>query len=243
MPPRLAATGLALALVLLPAAASATRPLDTEDTGTTEQGTFELELGAEYLRADGADAWIGSVVLGFGVLANLEARVESGALLLDDASGGARGGLGDTLIGVKYRLLDEASAWPAVLLASAVRFPTAGEGLGDDDVDVVALVGIGKTFGPLTVTGNAVYRFALGDRDLDIWTLSASLELAATERLTLVAELIHAEGVARLGRAVLARGGVVYALSDSLRLDAAVAAGLTSQAPDLSVRVGLTLGF
>jgi hypothetical protein len=243
MPPRVAAMALALWLGFAPSAASAARPLDTEDTGTTEPGTFELELGGEYLGADGADAWIGSVVLSFGVLANLEVRVESGALLLDDASGGPRGGLTDTLIGVKYRLLDETSAWPAVLLASAVRFPTAGEGLGDDDVDVVALVGIGKTFGPLTVTANAAYRFALGDRDLDIWTLSASLELAATERLTLVAELFHAEGVDRFGRAVLVRGGVVYALTDSLRLDAAVAAGLTSEAPDLSLRLGLTLGF
>ena len=92
-----------------------------------------------------------------------------------------------------------------MLLASAVRFPTAGEGLGDDDVDVVALVGASKTFGPVTVTGNASYRFALGNRDLDIWTLAASLELEATERLTLVAEVVHAEGVNRAGRVALIR--------------------------------------
>ncbi len=243
MPPRLAATALALLLALWPATAWAARPLDTEDTGTTEQGRFELELGAEHERGDGTQAWIATGVLSVGVLANLEVRVESRALLLDEVSEGDRGGLGDTLAGVKYRMLDETPARPAVLLAAAVRFPTGREGLGDDDLDVLALVGASKTFGPLTVTGNAVYRFTLRDRDLDVWGLAASLEFAATERLTLVAEVVYEEGVDQAGRSALARGGVVYAVTESLRLDAAVGAGLTSEAPDLSLRLGLTLAF
>jgi len=243
MPPRVAALALALWLGLVPAAASAARPLDTEDTATTEQGRFELELGAEHVQGDGAHAWIATGVLSFGVLANLEVRVESGALLHDEAAGGPRTGLGDTLVGVKYRLLDETGAWPAVLLASAVRFPTAGEGLGDDDVDVVALVGASKTFGPLTVTGNAVYRFVLRDRDLDVWGLAVSVELPATQRLTLVAEMVYADAVGQAGRSALARAGLVYALTNRLRLDSAVGTGLISGAPDLSVRLGLTLAF
>jgi Putative MetA-pathway of phenol degradation len=240
--------GLALALWLglaptAPTVASAARPLDTEDTGTTEQGRFELELGAEHAQGDGTHAWIATGALSFGVLANLEVRVESGALLLDEASAGTRRGLGDTLLGVKYRILDETPARPAGVLAAAVRLPTAGKGLGDDDVDVVALVGASKTFGPLTLTGNVAYQFALGDRDLDVWVLAASLELATTERLTVVAEVVDTEGVDRIGRSVLARAGVVYAVTESLRLDGAVGAGLTSEAPALSVRLGLTLGF
>jgi hypothetical protein len=72
MPPRLAATALVLWLGFAPIAASATRPLDTEDTGTTEVGRFELELGVEHARAGDTQAWILTGVLSFGVLANLE---------------------------------------------------------------------------------------------------------------------------------------------------------------------------
>src|SRR5262245_61508060 len=174
MPPRVV-VGLALALWLglAPAVASAARPLDTEDTGTTEQGRFELELGAEHAQGDGTHAWIASGALSFGVLANFEVRVESSALLLHEASAGTHQGLGDTLVSVKDRILVETPAWPAVMLAAAVRLPTAGKGLGDEDVDVVALLGASKTFGPLTLTGNVAYQFALGDRDLDVWMLAA----------------------------------------------------------------------
>jgi Putative MetA-pathway of phenol degradation len=140
-----------LAPVTTGGVAWAARPLDTEDTGTTREGGVELELGAEYVHADRVHAGAATAVLSVGILEDLDIRAESAALFLDVAGEDARDGLGDTRVGVKYRLVDEAGARPAVALVTAVRLPTADPGLGDEDVDVQLLLAVGRTVGAATL--------------------------------------------------------------------------------------------
>ena len=156
---RVAAVLLAIAL---PTAAGAALPLDTEDTGTTER--VEVEVATFYQSAPDGDSGDLAVAVNVGLLGNLEVSA-AGTLAVDDpADGGARGGLGDSLLGVKYRFLDEAAPWPALLARVTLQVPTGDEtrGLGEGDVVVGLLLAASRTLGPVTLTGNAGYTIATG---------------------------------------------------------------------------------
>lgn len=145
---------LVVAAILTAVPARAGRPLDTEDTGTVPAGSAEVELGIEHTRDD------------------------------DDLLWAARAGIGDAVLGAKYRLRDESEAAPAVLAAVAVRLPTgdADRGLGLPGADITMLAVVGKRWGPLTLHGNAGYTIVSADRGADAWRLAASAEWAAGAR-------------------------------------------------------------
>lgn len=221
------------------------RPLDTEDTGTVEPGRLELQLGGELTTGPDHRAWELRGVLGVGVVTGLEVRVEVPLLLIDPDQGGSHGGLGDGLLGIKYRVLDEGEARPAVLTALVLRLPTGSErrGLGAPGEDVQLLLVASKAFGPVTLTANAGYTLVTDDRDQDAWTLAASVEYELTKAWTLVGEIVRTLVTHQAADQAVARVGMVHALSERVRLDAAVGLGLTRESPDLSVRLGVTLGF
>jgi hypothetical protein len=131
-------TVLVVALALAPTPVWAGRPLDTEDTGTVEPGKAELEVSGDFARNPEDRTWFAKGVLSVGVLPRLEVRIESVLLSLEPHEGRRRDGIGDSLVGLKYRLLDEADTVPAVLGALTVRLPTGDEdrGLGAEEVDV-----------------------------------------------------------------------------------------------------------
>jgi Putative MetA-pathway of phenol degradation len=230
-------------LLLVAAPVEAARPLDTEDTGTVEPGAVQLELSGTFARGDSIDAWLVLAKLATGVVPRLEASVQASFLALDFPDGHGEAGLSDTFVRVKYRLLDETPSLPALLGTVELRLPTgdAERGLGLDDVDVAPLAVASKTLGPVTVFANAGYRFTLRDRDFDAWLLSAAIEYPVARALSVVAELVSdlATTSAR-DDIVLVRTGLVYGLTDRLKLDGAVAFGLTRRTPDVIVTVGIT---
>lgn len=236
---------LALVLVLGPAPAWAGRPLDTEDTGTVEPGKAELELSADYTKNPEDNTWGLKGVLGFGVLPRLEARVESALLLVDPDDQRSRAGIGDSLFGVKYRLLDEAEALPAVLGALTLRLPTGDDdrGLGDEDVDVGLLAVVSRAFGPLTLTWNGGYTFVTRDKELDFWTFAGSVEYRIARAWVLVAEGVGTVGADSEPDTAVLRAGAVYAITDRIRLDTAVGFGVNRASPDVVVTVGVTIAL
>ena len=143
---------IALVLALGAAEAWAGRPLNTEDTGTVEPGKAELELSGDYAKNPNENMWSVKGVLALGLVPKLEARIESALLFFEPDGQRAVGGIGDSLIGVKYRLLDEAETLPAMLGSFTIRLPTGDEqrGLGADEVDVGLLAVLSKVLGPVT---------------------------------------------------------------------------------------------
>ena len=236
---------IALVLALGPAEAWAGRPLDTEDTGTVEPGKAELELSGNYAKNPNENMWSVKGVLALGLLPKLEARIESALLFFEPEGQSAVGGIGDSLIGVKYRLLDEAETLPAVLGSFTLRLPTGDEerGLGDEDVDVGLLAVLSKVFGPVTLTWNGGYTFVTRDRDLDFWTLAGSLEYRVSKPWVLVGEVVSILGHERAPDAVVLRAGAVYAITDRIKLDGAVGVGVTRQSPDVLITVGVTIAL
>ena len=230
-------------LILIPVEAFAVRPLDTEDTGTLEPGRIELELSGDY--ADAARETVGAFtgVLAAGVWRRLELKFGSSYLFIAPNGGAAAEGMGDSAVRLKYRLVDETRVIPAVLSAWTVRLPTGDEprGLGEHGVDLGVLMAVSKTFAPITLTWNGGYIFATADRRRDVWTLAGSLEYRLTDRWWAVGELVSALSAERRPHEAVARVGAMYAVSRRLRLDAAVATGLTPRSPDVLVTLGLTL--
>ena len=240
-------------LAALPTIAGAALPLETEDTGTTER--VEVEVAAAYQSATAGDSGDLAVAVNVGVLVNLEASV-AGTLAVDDPAGGkTESGLGDAFLGVKYRFLDEASPWPALLARVTLRLPTGDEtrGLGDGHVSIGLLLAASRTLGAVTLTGNVGYTITTGDADADVVFLAASVEWAVRGPWRLVGEVVGEIAVGRdADDTAVVRLGFTWDVFDAgdakglLRkatLAGAVGVGLTSASPDVSGIVGLTLAY
>lgn len=231
--------------VLGAAPARAGRPLDTEDTGTVAGGRAEVELAVDHTRNGDDSVSAGLAVIAFGLGDALELRLESALTVVDGAEHRARAGIGDTLFGVKYRLRHESPAAPAVLAALAVRLPTgdADRGLGSPGADVTMLAVAGKSWGRVTLHGNAGYTIVTEDRSADVWRLAASAEWAARGAWTLAAEIVSDIGATAAPTTAVVRAGARLNLSDVITIDGAAGVGLTRSSPDLVTTVGLTLRF
>ncbi len=229
----------------MPAAVEAVRPLDTEDTEVLEPGTTEFETSLDLARRHSDSTFGSRMVVSHGVLPRLEARVEAGVAAVDRPGTGASAGAGDSLVGFKYRLLDESPRAPAVLLAAAVRLPTGDEDrqLGEGDTEVVALIALSRAWGPLTLTANAAYVWSVAGRagDTVLAALAAEYRLAA--HWTLVGELVGILGVGDQPNHVVSRLGAAWQVSRHVRLDGAAATAVGQGSPDLIVTLGATFRF
>ena len=244
-PGQLAIVLACLAVLTLGSPAWAGRPLETEDTGTLDPGRAELELALAVSDESGARAWAGGAVLNVGVAPRLEANIELGGAHLQRRDEPDQAGVTDLVVGLKHRLVDETEARPALLANVRLRLPTGDpdRGLGSEGVDVVARLALSKAFGPLTLTANGGYAFVTADRGLDVCLASAAAEYQVTPAWTAVAEVVGSLGARAGPDVVVARAGLVHALGRSVRLDAAVGAGLTRNSPDVVATVGVTIGF
>lgn len=245
---RLRRLALPLVLALLglaPGVALAGRPLDTEDTATVEPGKAELELSLDYAKEPDGNLAGAKGVLSIGLAPRFEGRIEATGLLVDADGETEQHGVGDTLIGFKYRLLDESPERPALLGGLTLRLPTGDEdeGLGTEGVDVGVLLAASKAVGPVVLTWNAGYTFVTADRTADFRTLAGSIEYAVAPGWSLVGEVVGWLGARTAPDTGIARIGAVHALTERGRLDAAVGTGLTASSPDLVVTAGVTFSF
>lgn len=240
-----ALTALLVLTMLSATPAWAGRPLDTEDTGTVAVGAAEVERGVDHTRGGDDSLSAGRAVIAVGLGDDLELRLESALAVVDRAEHRTRAGIGDAVLGAKYRLRHESPAAPAALAALAVRLPTgdADRGLGSPGVDVTMLAVAGKSWGPVTVHGNAGYTIVTDDRGADVWRLAASAEWAAGGGWTLGAEIVSDVGATAAPTTAVIRAGARFDLSDVITIDGAVGVGLTRSSPDLVTTVGLTLRF
>ena len=190
--------------------------------------------------------WTAKGALNVGIFPRFEGKLELPVVVSDPDGSASQAGFGDVVAGLKYRLIDEAAAMPAVAGAVTVRLPTgdAERGLGDEDVDVTVLGIVGKRVASFLLHGNVGYRFVTADRRLDMWIVAASVEYQLNTRLSLVGEalgFLPADGDQdATGRF---RAGVVYSVRDNVKLDAAVGHGFTGDSPRALVTVGVTIGF
>jgi hypothetical protein len=160
----------------------------------------------------------------------------------------------DLVIGTKVRLLSEGTSRPAIALRSATRLPNASNesGLGLDTMDFYSSLLVAKTVQSVRVVGN----FGLGilgdptrgDRQNDVLTYGLSFARAVTNSAEVVGE-INGRHDTRRGdpppgteSRSMVRFGARYTVG-TLRADAAVLFGVTSNDPGVGVAAGFTYVF
>lgn len=233
------------------------RPDQTETPNTIPPGYFQLETGwtHEENRESGEDSRADSVfetLLRIGLAERLELRLVTQGyqwerLETDSAVDHARG-WGDAEIGFKGELWEESGVIPEAGFIAHLTLPT-----GDDDFSTHRADPSFRFSFAHTLTDRLSFGYNLGaawetapddsgGRDtLGAFQYTAALGYDLTEKLGIFAEFFgDAPLHGGLGAAHSFDGGITWLVRPNLQLDAAAGVGLTHEAPDWFVGVGLS---
>jgi hypothetical protein len=254
---RLLAVALALAAPLAAAAdvIDPDRPDLTDSASTVGRGVWQIEAGLEYARTSLGGSPVErrltlETVLRVGLAERLEVRLEGEPLVrlrgVEDDTGH-----GDLTLGLKYRFLDaREGGWPPALgVLPFVKLPLADAPIGSERPDFGARLLAGfelpGDFGLDANAGLAAIGQTRPSGYLVQGLVSAALQRALLpERLQAFAELFFLSREERDGRHRLgADVGLVYRLTPTLAVDAALETTLAGQGPDYAVRAGLSTRF
>jgi len=233
--------------VFKPLVVFAARPLITEDVGTAEKGSFELESAFDYLRDCNDDKfYIPSAQLAYGLTERAEIAANIGYIFKDVRDAGQEDGWSDVIAYLKYRLWDEGKYYPALAIKPLVKFATADwkKDLGSGKTDYGLSLVFGKSFARLNLHFEALY-FYIGERDkTDLLITGLCGDYEIVKGLLAVGEVRYFRNfnsvstddpVLMLLGAQAGSGKVVF--------DAGIIVGLNSAAPDYGFTIGLTLKF
>lgn len=160
----------------------------------------------------------------------------------------------DIVVGTKIRMLSENAGRPAVAVRFATRLPNASNesGLGLDTTDFFVSALVGKTVQSIRFVGNAGLGILAdpvrGDRQNDVVTYGLSVARAVRQGLEVVGEvngrLDTRDGEPPVGtesRGAMRVGGRFTRAT--VRIDAGMIVGLTSNDPSIGFTAGLTWVF
>jgi len=170
------------------------------------------------------------------------------------ATGDSTSSIEDIVIGTKVRLAAEGVSRPSFGFRFATRLPNATNesGIGLDTTDFFASLLVGKTVQSVRVVGNVGLGIlgdpTRGDRQNDVLTYGLSFARAVTQAAEVVGE-INGRADTRQGEPPpgtesrsTVRFGARYTIG-TLRADAAILFGVTSNDPGVGVAAGFTYVF
>ncbi len=240
--------------------AFAGHPLVTDDTCTQGKGNGQVEVGlAFFYDKDSVDEWTEvkkdggdfTVVATVGLLDTVDAIVQLPyawySVKENDNFIGREDGILDFTFDVKWRLLEK-DGW-SLAIKPGVSIPT-----GDDE----RALGVGhmsyrfflvgtREWGPFAAHVNAGYARSenVFEANKDLWHASAAFEVKVMESLKLMANA----GIDRNpnpeseNHPAFLLGGIAYAVSERITLDAGVKYGLSDTEINWTGLAGLTIRF
>jgi hypothetical protein len=169
-------------------------------------------------------------------------------------SGDSTSGIDDAVVATKLRLLSEGAKRPAIGMRFGTKLPNASneDGLGLDTIDTFGTLLVAKTVRSVRIVGNVGLLIlgdpTRGDRQNDEVGYGLSFARALTNATEVVGE-VNGRLETRAGepppgtesRSMLRFGGRYT--HGMLRLDAALAIGLTAQDPGIGFTTGFTYVF
>ena len=235
-------------ILITPGYVMAGRPLATSDTATIDKGTFELEVGYEYVKHEDEENNF-SIALTYGVLNNLEVGIELPYTFIDYATTEKVDGIGDLSIGLKYRLWDEVGNFPSGALSFSIKTQTGDEdkGLGTGEVDYEICSIFTKQIGPMLIHMNAGYTFK-GEpegRDIDdVFLYNFALEYPVGN-FNLVGEIVGETTFEGNFDANPCEGliGFNYPIKENLVYDFGINFPISEVSPDYRITTGLTISW
>ena len=239
---------LLLALCLFPPVPLfAARPLFTEDTGTVEKGSFEMELGFDAFREDNRDNdYIPSMQLKYGLMEKMEVGGTIGYLWRDVHEGGSLDGWTDLFAYLKYRLWEEGETYPALTLKPLLKLPTQTwrENTESRRVDYALGAILDKSFGKVILYFDLFYYLIEDPGQTDILNTGIAAEYKFLEGWSAVGEARYLNNFNSHHKddPLFLNFGLKKEVGWAV-LDAAVKLGLNNAAPDYGFTVGVTIPF
>lgn len=230
------------------------RPDQTESAVTVDPGSVQLELGASFTHDDEADVNTfeapGSL-LRIGLTNRLELRIGWTGYVSQDV--GAEGlfddsGIGDAELGAKVRLRDEKGRMPEMAVLVAASLPVGDDAFTSDRVDpslrlslahtLTERLGLGYNVGVGWASEPAV---GGGRTTLSSYLYTVALGIGLSDRAGAFVELFGEVPGSAPGDPVHSfDGGFTFLLRPNVQLDVAGGVGLTDEADDWFVGVGLS---
>jgi hypothetical protein len=204
----------------------------TDDPGTPGSGMWEIN--AAYLEQRTAQERVRGfphVDFNYGLGEHIQLKYETGWLFVDvPEGGGVKSGLDDSLLGLKWRFLDQErsgvdmSVYPQL----QVENPTGSvaRGIAEPGPNLLLPVEIGREFGKMRLIGEIGYQYLRAQENEWVVGLLGALEVS--DALELMAE-VRSGSEKFLNRGdVVVNLGLRRALTSRLKLLASVGTGLTS---------------
>lgn len=219
------------------------RPTFSSNTNTAARGTLEVETGATL---DPGDSFSLPTTLRYGAGPATEVFLGGSPLLYVAQPGEDEVGLGDTTVGLRHRIREEDDQ-PALAIQAAVKVPTANstEGLGTGETDASFAAIASKAVDPFSFTLQGqidVLGDPTGGADLGI-DLAFAGGYPMAPGLGLFGELAGLFVPDADSEQVFCTLGLAATLAPFLVVDTALVVGLTPDAPDFQLLIGLTRNF
>lgn len=261
--------GMILACVLIAclnrAPALAQQPFKTDDADVTDKEKFELQFINEFdvlqrslfpnLRQNTAN-----LTLNYGPIERVEIGIESPLVALFNATGASPQtafGIGDTSIGIKYKLRKErGGSWvPAMAVSFNVEFPTGntrrqlGSGLTDYTINTVFQKSLAakttlRINAGVILAGDATTGVVGTKNEGSAFTWGSSIVRQFTKRLDFGLEVTGiATGDPNINSQLQVQVGGSYDVRKDLSIDFGLIAGRDPGSPRLGAQLGFTLVF
>ncbi len=189
----------------------------TDDPGTPGSGNWEINIAASALQGSaGSEGESPLIDVNYGLGERVQLKYEVAWVTQRDSGGTTRSGLGDSLVGVKWRFYDTgASGWSVSAYPQAeLRNPgshAARRGLDDDGTGVLLPFQFERTF--TTVGVNFEAGRQLRSRGSSTWLGGVALGHAVNETVDVMTELRGESSVPLRRYALAANFGVRIAVS------------------------------
>jgi len=183
---------IAFCLLLTTRLAWAGPPFVTDDPETPPWHGWEINIPLTLERTrDEREIEMPLFDLNYGYKPNVQLKLEFPLLSVDRVGGGRARGLGDTLIGVKWRFREESRRRPQLALYPQVVLPTGDSqrGLGSGKPSYILPLLAQKGWGRLTLYGNLGYVVQTAAGSRDFWYHGLTLMREVTDRLEVGAEV------------------------------------------------------
>jgi len=185
---------LGLAVLLVPANASAGPPYITDDPEPVEYRHWELYLASQSFHDK--DGWTGTaphVEVNYGPAPNVQLHVIAPLAYSIPDEGPKAYGYGDTELGVKFRFIQEGAWIPMIGTFPLLEVPTGSksEGLGNGSAEVFIPVWLQKSFGQWQTYGGVGVWLDLANRDRHWWYFGWQIQRSIVKWLSVGAEVFY----------------------------------------------------
>ena len=209
-------------------------PMLTDDPGTPGPGVWEILFSYQEHRTEQARLRdLPRIDFNYGLGDRIQLKFETSWLLSTGPDGGGvKSGLDNSLIGVKWRFLDEdrhgleMSVYPQLELKNSAG--SVARGIAEPGPNLFLPVEVGHSFGKIKVAGEAGYQyFHAGDNESVVGVLGA---IEVSEKLELMAELRSYSTNFLSGGDVIGNVGFRQEMGNKLMLIGSIGTGLSNRA-------------